>query len=111
MSGIVFVRHLSVALLVATIWTHSTGASPNTLSGDQNETARFIVTLRGVRVGTEDVTVSRPGGGFKITATGQIGAPIDLITTRFELTYSSDWQPQQLAYEGAMGKDSMALTT
>ena len=106
-----FVRHLSVALLVATIWTHTTGASPNVLSEGQDSTARFIVTLRGVRVGTEDVTVSRPGGMFKITATGQIGAPIDLITTRFELTYSSDWQPQELAYEGAMGKESMGLTT
>jgi pimeloyl-ACP methyl ester carboxylesterase len=111
MSGIVFVRHLSVALLVATIWTHTTGASPNAVSEAQDGTARFIVTLRGVRIGTEDVTVSRPGGMFKITATGQIGAPIDLITTRFELTYSSDWQPQELAYEGAMGKESMGLTT
>ena len=105
------VRHLSVALLTATIWTHTTGASPNVISEGQDGTARFIVTLRGVRVGTEDVTVTRPGGMFKISATGQIGAPIDLITTRFELTYSSDWQPQELAYEGAMGKDSMALTT
>src|SRR6187455_3293691 len=111
MSGIVFVRHLSVALLVATIWTHTTGASSNAISAAQDGTARFIVTLRGVRVGTEDVTVSRPGGMFKITATGQIGAPIDLLTTRFELTYSSDWQPQELAYEGAMGKESIALTT
>jgi len=107
----VFVRHLSVALLVVTIWTHTTGASPNSFSAAQDGTARFIVTLRGVRVGTEDVTVSRPGGMFKITATGQIGAPIDLLTTRFELTYSSDWQPQQLAYEGAMGKESIGLTT
>ena len=105
------VRHLSVALLVATIWTHTTGASPTVLSEGQDGTARFIVTLRGVRVGTEDVTVSRPGGMFKITATGQIGAPIDLITTRFELTYSSDWQPQELAYSGAMGKESVGLTT
>ena len=91
--------------------TYSTGASPDVLPGVQNGTARFVVTLRGVRVGTEDVTVSRPGGGFKITATGQIGAPIDLITSRFELTYSSDWQPQELAFEGAMGKESMGLTT
>lgn len=107
-----FVRHLSVALLVATIWTHTTDASPNVFSDGQDATtARFIVTLRGVRVGTEDVTVTRPGGMFKITATGQIGAPIDLITTRFELTYSSDWQPQELAYQGAMGKESVGLTT
>lgn len=111
MSGTVSVRHLSVALLVATIWTHTTGASPNAFAEAQDSTARFIVTLRGVRVGTEDVTVSRPGGMFKITATGQIGAPIDLLTTRFELTYSSDWQPQELVYEGAMGKESMGLST
>lgn len=70
-----------------------------------------MVTLRGVRVGTEDVTVSRPGGMFKITSTGQIGPPVDLLTTKFELTYSSDWQPQQLALEGAMGKESIGLST
>ena len=59
------------------MWTHTTGASPNAIAEGQNGTARFIVTQRGVRVGTEDVTVSRPGGMFKITATGQIGAPIE----------------------------------
>ena len=91
--------------------TQTIGASSADVPAPQNGTARFIVTLRGVRVGTEDVTISRPGGMFKITATGQIGPPIDLLTTRFELTYSSDWQPQELAYEGAMGKESIGLTT
>lgn len=111
MSGIVSVRHLSVAILAATICSQTIGASPTVAEAPQVGTARFIVTLRGVRVGTEDVTVSRPGGMFKITATGQIGPPIDLLTTRFELTYSSDWQPQELAYEGAMGRESIGLTT
>lgn len=117
------VRDLSVAVLAATIWTQSTSASPTNFAvvashdvssaapEDQDGTARFIVTLRGVRVGTENVTVTRPGGMFKITATGQIGAPIDLQTARFELTYSSDWQPQQLAFEGAIGNESVGLST
>ena len=33
--------------------------------------------------------------------TGQIGPPFDLLTTKFDLTYAADWQPQQLAMEGA----------
>jgi len=115
MSGIGFARHLSVALLIATIFTRTPGAAPEAVLASamtpQDGTSRFVVTLRGVRVGTEDVTVSRPGGMFKITSTGQIGAPIDLLTTKFELTYSPDWQPQQLIYEGAQGKDSIGFST
>ena len=78
---------------------------------EQESTATFIVTLRGVRVGTESVTISRPNGGFKISMRGQIGPPVDLITAKFEMAYSADWQPQQLTVEGALRNETMNIGT
>lgn len=70
-----------------------------------------MVTLRGVRVGSENVTVTRRAGVFKISSSGQIAAPLDLVTTKFELTYSADWQPQQLTIEGALRNQTLGIGT
>ncbi len=69
------------------------------------------MTFAGVRVGTESVTVSRPAGEFKIAMTGQVGPPYDLITTKFEMTYSADWQPQRLTVEGALRNETLNIGT
>ena len=73
--------------------------------------ARFAVLLRGVRVGTEQVDVTHAGGGLKISATGQLAPPFDLLTHKFEMTYTADWQPQQLAIEAVLAGQSIALST
>ena len=70
-----------------------------------------MVTFRGVRVGTESVTITRPNGAFKISMRGQIGPPFDLVTTKFEMTYGADWQPQQLTVEGALRNETMNIGT
>lgn len=69
------------------------------------------MTFAGVRVGTERVTVSRPGGAFKIAMTGQLGPPFDLTTTKFEISYSADWHPQQLVVEGALRNQTLNIGT
>ena len=71
----------------------------------------FVVTFAGVRIGTERVTVSRPSGGFRISMTGQIGPPFDLLTTKFDLTYAADWHPQQLTMEGALRNETLNIGT
>ena len=67
--------------------------------------------LRGVRIGSEVVTVARQNGDFTISARGQIAPPIDLITTRFELIYSADWQPRRLVIEGASRNQTLFIST
>ncbi len=74
-------------------------------------TSRFYVTFRGVRIGSETVTVTRSDGAMTISARGQIGAPIDLVTTKFEMVYSADWQPRKLTIEGALRNQTLALAT
>jgi len=71
----------------------------------------FIITLKGVRVGSEQVTVTQDVRSFKVSSTGQIAAPIDLITSKFELTYSADWQPVALTYEGVMNNETLGIGT
>ena len=68
-------------------------------SQDAGETSRFFVVFRGVRIGSEAVTVSRASGTFTITSRGQIGPPLDLITNKFQMVYTLDWQPRTLAIE------------
>lgn len=58
------------------------------------------MTVGGVKLGYETVTVTAVGTGWQITATGRLGAPVDQTTNKFELTYASDWQPQKLTIEG-----------
>ena len=78
---------------------------------DVGTSSTFVLTLRGVRIGTERVTVTRPAGAFKISLTGQIGPPVDLVISKFELTYSADWQPQQLVVEGALRNETIGIGT
>jgi pimeloyl-ACP methyl ester carboxylesterase len=108
MFGIRSLRHLSVALLASTISV----ALPVSQSQNASDGAKvFIVMLKGVRVGSEQVTVTKDARSFKISSTGQIAAPIDLITSKFELTYSADWQPVGLSYEGAINNETLGIGT
>lgn len=62
-------------------------------------------------MGSQNVTVSRSGNGWLISAVGRLDAPFDLVTTKFEMTYGNDWQPQLLAIEGRLRGQSIALGT
>src|SRR5580765_6120851 len=106
MSGAV--RHISVALLALTTVAAAGGSAQVT---DSNPTSRFFVTFHGVRIGSEVVTVSRAQGAFTISARGQIAPPIDTITTKFEMTYSLDWQPRRMTIEGALRNQTLNIAT
>ena len=84
-------------------------ANAQTRSGDGP--ARFTVVLKGVRIGSETVDVSRTSNTIKITASGQILAPFELTTNRFEMTYTADWQPQQLSIEAQLRGQILTLAT
>jgi pimeloyl-ACP methyl ester carboxylesterase len=101
-------RHLSVGLLGFTTMAAPWGAPQ---AQEPGATSRFFVTFRGVRIGSETVTVTRGDGAVTISARGQIAPPIDLVTTKFEMIYSADWQPRKLTIEGAMRNQTLMLAT
>lgn len=78
---------------------------------DQNGTAAFTVFLRGQRIGSEEVTVTRSPAGWLISATGQTGAPLNFSFDRFLARYGSDWQTQSLQVSGQTRGQGLVLNT
>ena len=86
-------------------------ALPSAAIPERQDAKLFIVTLRGVRIGSEQVTVTKTANAFKINSTGQIAAPFEMVTSKFEMTYSADWQPVALTMEGALRNETMGIGT
>jgi fermentation-respiration switch protein FrsA (DUF1100 family) len=86
-----------------------------TLAGQQPasviETARFVVMFQGRAIGAEDVTVSATPGGWLIAATSDLGPPFSLVTSKFQLRYGNDWQPESLAIEGTRAGQLLTLAS
>jgi pimeloyl-ACP methyl ester carboxylesterase len=73
--------------------------------------AEFLVFFGGKPIGREQVTVSRSGTGWIIAGTGNLGAPVDTVTNRFEAKYSADWQPLELRIDATMSGKPLSLST
>jgi len=95
-------------ILLAAAGSSLDGASARSQASD---TSKFVVMLRGVPIGTEIVTVSRTASGWIISSSGRQGPPIDLTTTKFEMTYTPDWQPVQLTVDGILGGKTLKILT
>ena len=53
-------------------------------------------------IGREQATLARTPAGWTITSTGTLGAPLNLVNKRFELTYATDWQPIELKIDATI---------
>ena len=78
---------------------------------DQTGSAAFTVFLRGQRIGTEEVTVTRSPAGWLISATGRIGVPLSLSFDKFLARYGAEWQTQSLEISGQMRGQGLILNT
>jgi pimeloyl-ACP methyl ester carboxylesterase len=102
------VRHLSAALLgLTTLGAAQAHAQPSPGDG----TSRFFVMVKGIRIGSESVDVTRTPTSLKISGVGQLAPPFDLVTSKFEMTYGSDGHPQQLTIEGVLRGQAITLAT
>jgi hypothetical protein len=103
---------LTAAALLASAVT--AGAQPvQPVPGD----AVFAIYLRGTQVGREQATLARNETGWIITSTGRSASPLDFTVNRFEMKYSTDWQPLEMTLEGRLRnaivkvKTSFGMTT
>jgi hypothetical protein len=78
---------------------------------DQAGSAAFAVFLRGQRIGTEEVTVTRSPLGWSISATGRTGAPLNISFEKFVARYGGEWQAQSLEISGQMRGQGLVLNT
>lgn len=103
-------RNCTAALLCALLLTsdvagQSQGAAP------AEGAARFLIFIGGRQVGQEQVNVARSGGNWIISATGQLAAPAEVVTNRFEVKYASDWQPLELHIDATASGKPLSLST
>ena len=107
-----FLRNCTAVVLCAVLGASvAAGQAPASNMSPAQGPAQFLVFIGGRQVGQEQVNVARTGGNWIISATGQLSAPADISTNRFEAKYSSDWQPLELHIEGTMGGKPIGLST
>jgi len=78
---------------------------------DATGDAEFTVFLRGQRVGTERVSITRGPEGWTILASGNTGAPLNFNFDTFIAKYGAEWQAQSLEISGQMRGQPMSLKT
>jgi pimeloyl-ACP methyl ester carboxylesterase len=101
--------HLSVWVLALTTIGASPAAPPQGVvpaTGD----ATFVIMVKGVRVGTENDTLSHSASGWRIVATNQ-QAQADAQTSVFDLSYDGNWSPQALSVRSTLRGQPVRFTT
>jgi pimeloyl-ACP methyl ester carboxylesterase len=73
--------------------------------------AEFTLFIGGKRVGAEQVRVAKAGSTWIVSSTAQFGPPLNVTLSRFDLRYTTDWQPSELHIEAMQPGRSLALTT
>src|SRR5688572_14820546 len=99
-------RHISVAIAAFTITS-----GLHAVQADQTGSAAFSVFLRGQRIGTEEVSVTRSPAGWVISSTGRTGAPFSISFEKFLARYGAEWQAQSLEISGQMRGQGLVLNT
>lgn len=102
--------HSSLAVLL--ILLAGAAAAPGVgAQADQTGPADFTVFLRGQRVGTEHVSVTRGADGWTISANGNTGAPLNFAFDTFIAKYADNWQTKSLEINGRVRGQPMSLQT
>lgn len=98
------IRYLIVAVLAGT-----TGVLQ--AQSPESPVVSFNITVRGQRVGQENVKLTRTADGWLISATGSQGGATIFTIDKFEAAYTADWQPQSLVIEAQSGSQPVQLMT
>lgn len=85
--------------------------SPASAQAQADTTATFRIFLRGAAIGSEDVSVERAAGGWTISGTGHLGAPLDLTTRRLEVKYDTEWKAKELTIDANTKGATFAIHT
>jgi pimeloyl-ACP methyl ester carboxylesterase len=115
-------RHCTAALLAATTTAAAfswrvgpAGAQAPPVGQAFEGSAEFTLFISGSRVGVERVRVVRAGTTWVISSTALFGPPLNVTVNRFELKYTSDWQPLELHVEAtqttSQGTRALGLAT
>jgi pimeloyl-ACP methyl ester carboxylesterase len=71
----------------------------------------YTIFLRGTAVGREELTVREDATGTTITAQGRLGAPLNVVTRRAEMRYTTDGAPERFTLEGTVNGSDVSVRT
>jgi pimeloyl-ACP methyl ester carboxylesterase len=89
-----------LGLVAGAAWLTSPVAAEQPAASKASST--LIVFLRGERIGSEDVTLTRSADGWAITSSGSIGPPLELAIRETQVRYTADWKPIELRIDAAV---------
>lgn len=109
-------RHCT-ALALAVLLVSSHGARAQDQAQPRPGDATFAVFLRGTQIGRQQDTLAKTDSGWLVTSTGRTAPPLDFTINRFEIRYSSGWDPLEMTLEahvrtlGVIINTSFTMTT
>ena len=104
-------RPYSIVAAVLLIAAASTASAQTATAASEPVPVSFTVFMGGVALGSEDVTVTASADGWRIKATGRLGAPVNLSTAVFEVRYDRDWKPLSLEIDATSKGQPYVLRT
>jgi len=69
----------------------------------------FRVFLGGSPIGGERASLVQSADGFTITSSGQLGAPLDVVTRQLTIRYDPQWKPLEVAIDGSIRGQVFAM--
>src|SRR5262245_54571042 len=75
------------------------------------QASTFIVFLRGARIGSEDIALTRNADGWTIASAGRFGPPLDIVIRDLQARYTSDWKPIELKIDAIARDQPLLLRT
>jgi uncharacterized protein len=106
-----FIRGCGFAVAIAlphAAWAQQPASAPATAA---QPSSSFTIFVRGVPLGTEQITVARTAEGWAISSSGRLGAPIDLVARRMQVRYTEDWRPLEFTFDGSVKGQAQSVHT
>ncbi len=104
--------HCTVAVLLLAMAAPAAAEGPaGAQAGAAERSASFTIFAQGTAIGSEQVTVKSGPFGWTIAATGRIGAPVNLVTARFEARYDSGWTALGIDIEASQRGQPLLMHT
>src|SRR5579864_2371841 len=102
------IRAIPAALVLAAAAGPLMGA-PQRPAGGNVPSSSFIIFVRAVRAGSEDISLERTAEGWTISSSGQMGAPVELVAKQMEVRYTADWKPLGLRIDGTLRRQPLTV--
>ncbi len=99
------------SLAAAILLSASAAVAGQTPAAPAEGTASFTIFAGTTPIGTEEMTVAKAGGNWRITSTGQLRAPVAMTINHFEVTYAPDWHPRTMKLDAIVRGQGVTLDT